>query len=115
MNRLKQLIQQIWNGQLPLHQAFWLAGALPAFILSVSAMIFIGFYIVDTENGSSGPMLLGLVIYLATLLYSPVAMVGIWRSSDHYKGDQVFAYAAKGAVIVAAYIYLNNVLVFMRF
>lgn len=70
---------------------YWLWGVVGTMVVS---------FVLGFIAGLLGlPMVLVMVLVLA--YWAPVAM-GIWKSSDAYKGNQIWAILAKVAVVLGA-------------
>ena len=82
------------NGNLSLPHSYWVVGWLISF-----AFGFTSAFISLTVTGSLG---LG---YVAIVFWQVFITIGIWRSSDKYKGPKYWAYLAKIMVIVG-WVYL---------
>ena len=82
------------NGNLSLPHSYWIVGWLISF-----AFGFTTGFISLTVTGSLN---LG---YVAIVIWQVFITIGIWRSSDKYKGPKYWAYLAKIMVIVG-WVYL---------
>lgn len=86
MNKIKQ----VFNGDEKLVLTFWLWGFLGSLIWG----FLWGFILVAA--GMTSPM----VISIVGLVYSIFAWVSIWRSSDKYTGQKIWAILAKVMVVL---------------
>ena len=76
--------KKFFRGEVSLIKSFWMvhiAGGLAVGFVS-------GFFL---------PFILAIIIALGYTIFS---VVGTWRSADKYKGDVVFAYLAKGWIVL---------------
>ena len=84
----------LWKGRLPLWQAFWEHAILYVTVLNTLATV-----------GTFGvlaaglPVALAAAVFLLPIPYIVVAVVGVWRSADAYRGPPHWATLAR---IVAA-------------
>jgi hypothetical protein len=84
----------LWRGHFPLGQAFWhyaIAYGTIANILATAAAI------AAVLTGMPDAVAIGL--HFLPLPYVVMAVVGVWRSADQYRGDPTWAGIAKAAVI----------------
>jgi len=91
------LIKNLWRGDVPLREAFWIFGSSVGFLLNIS-LLYLGSHeeIVTAVPGAFLILLLAIVLYI----YSPFILIGIWRSANKYQGLKRYAIAAKIAVIL---------------
>jgi hypothetical protein len=92
---MRNTLIALWSGDLPLGQAFWhyaIAYGTIANILATAAAI------AALLAGLPDAVAIGL--HFLPLPYVVIAVVGVWRSADKYRGDPTWAGIAKAAVIV---------------
>ena len=90
MQRLKVL----WQGHLPLEVAFWnyaIFYGLVFNILGTGAALVL--FVLDV------PVAFPVIMHLLPVPYSVLALVGVWRSADHYAGPPKFAILARIVVL----------------
>jgi len=87
---LKDYYNKFIDGKISLPVSFWLVGLIG--IMAVSSLITAFLYFL---NISSNPLLRILVFP-----YLIIASIGIWQSSDNYKGPKAWSLGAKIMVIV---------------
>lgn len=85
---IKTRLKELWNGEIPLCQCFWL-------------YYFSAVLIVSVIGGLIGGILYGLLNIIA-LGWSGFMVMPVIRSSEKYKGDKNWALAAKIAAILIA-------------
>ena len=88
----KNIIKSFWNGEVPLWISYWIIGAVGGNIL-VRLDIF---YLSDKFNLPWGSIFLPYWIFCS---------VGIWRSSNNYKGKKIWSHLTK-TIITACYVML---------
>lgn len=76
----RAIIQQLWNGQVPLFQTFWL------YYFAVIAVL----HILAGVLGFMAPILILLKIIWAGFMIKP-----IWLAADKYAGEKIWATLAK--------------------
>jgi hypothetical protein len=92
---MRNTLNALWSGDVPLGQAFWyyaIAYGTIANILAQAAAI------AAVLAGLPAAVVIGL--HFLPLPYVVMAVVGVWRSADKYRGDSTWAGIAKAAVIV---------------
>jgi hypothetical protein len=92
---MRNTLIALWSGDFPLGQAFWhyaIAYGTIANILATAAAI------AAVLAGLPDAVAIGL--HFLPLPYVVMAVVGVWRSADKYRGDPKWAGIAKAAVIV---------------
>ena len=92
---MRNTLKALWSGDFPLGQAFWhyaIAYGTIANILAQAAAI------AAVLAGLPAAVAIGL--HFLPLPYVVMAVVGVWRSADKYRGDPTRAGIAKAAVIV---------------
>ena len=92
---MRNTLKALWSGDFPLGQAFWhyaIAYGTTANILATAAAI------AAVLAGLPDAVAIGL--HFLPLPYVVMAVVGVWRSADKYRGDPTWAGIAKAAVIV---------------
>ena len=93
------LFVNFWNGDVSLVKSYWLVGVLLSAAFGfVSALIILSI-------GLHFHAVYGLII--PWLIYTTV---GIWRSSDKYKGPKHWAVLAKVAVVLGIIIQFRDIL-----
>jgi hypothetical protein len=92
---MRNTLKALWSGDFPLGQAFWhyaIAYGTIANILAQAAAI------AAVLAGLPAAVVIGL--HFLPLPYVVMAVVGVWRSADKYRGDSTWAGIAKAAVVV---------------
>ena len=84
MDKMKATLNNLWNGNVPLAQTFWL-------------YYFVGILVLRIVAGAIGPI--GAILILA---WAGFMVLPIWRSADKYSGNSLFALLAKIAAVLIA-------------
>ncbi len=86
MNKLRDL----WNGELPLPDAFWNWAVIGGLIVNVfSSLLFLVFITLDQ-------LVLALIAgYLPSVPYNFLVCVGVWRSAARFDGERQWADLAR--------------------
>jgi hypothetical protein len=92
-----QALADLWNGRLPLAEAFWKHAVLIGMAINVAATAGM---LAAVSAGLPG--LVGLAIHLSPLPYVIVCTVGVWRSTTQHQGSPHTAELARVAVLVWA-------------
>lgn len=83
-------MRALWNGRLPLAQAFWEHAIIYAALANLAAT-----YATFAALAAGLPGFLAVIVFLLPIPYIVAAIVGVWRSSDRYKGPQHWASLAR--------------------
>ena len=96
---IEKYIIHFWQGKLKLWQSFWLVGGLVGIIIG-QILIFLKEFIFSNyaQNPNDFPIGIKLLI-LVWIFYSTV---GIWRSSENYKGYYFWKISTKIYIIINA-------------
>ena len=88
-------LMALWQGQLPLREAFWRYAITYDLILNLAATM-----AALTLVLAEAPIILAAIVHFLPLPYSLFAATGTWRSADHYEGNPLHASIAKIAIII---------------
>jgi len=87
-----KFLSKLWFGEYSLLKTYWL------FALFIPLLLRIPIKLWDKNNDSN---LLILFLYLCLIsTYSFISLIGLWRSSDSYKGNTLWCWFAKLTVII---------------
>lgn len=89
ITRQKDLLENLWEGNLGLAVTYWVYGVLGGFVWGV------GIYALEPDPKSD----LQIVLFFLTGYYF-VVYVGIWRAANKYHGNKAWAILAKFVVII---------------
>ena len=85
-----ELAKNLWNGRLPLKQAFWLYAVVYGLLVNLlTSLLFLGLLVNDVAP-----------VFLIATFFSPVPFnffvaVAVWRSADLYQGSKKWADLAR--------------------
>lgn len=83
-------MRALWNGRLPLAQAFWEHAVVYAALVNLAAT-----YATFAVLAADLPGALAVIVFLLPIPYIVVAVVGVWRSAAAYRGPQHWANLAR--------------------
>ncbi len=87
----KNYFHRFWDGELSLPQSYWIVGVLISIPVGALLGVFIG--IIGAPINTMYAFFIPWYVYI---------IVGVWRSSDKYKGPKVWAILAKILMILSA-------------
>ena len=91
-------LQQLWNGEIPLFQTFWIYYFVVVAVLSILANA-IGF--------------LAVILHLLKIVWAGFMIKPIWLAADKYAGENIWATLAKIAAILIGLAVLGSVVRFI--
>ena len=90
------LLKKFYAGDIILWKSYWLGGVLfSLLVVAVAGLIML----------STGIITLGKIFYGAWMI---VSTIGVWRSSDKYKGPRYWSILAKIGIIAGLIQVLNS-------
>jgi hypothetical protein len=98
-NKNQNFFIKFWNGDLSLPVSYWLVGIVFGIILGLAIGLFVGV--------SGMPEIAINIILIPWYVYTAV---GIWRSSDKYKGKKFWAILAKIVIVLGVISSLSQLL-----
>ena len=96
MNKLSNLeinILKLFKGDLPLYKSYWIYYFLGNFLVSAPLMLIPIFQIQKFFYTKS-------ILLLIYLFYYFISCVGVWKSSQRYKGNKFLASLARFVIII---------------
>jgi hypothetical protein len=94
-------LRRLWQGYLPLDQAFWNWAVIGGIV--VNALTSIAFFALVMNGYTAAAFVAG---YALSIPYNVLVTVGVWRSAARYEGDRRWADLAR-IVTVAAMLVLS--------
>ena len=91
LNKKRNFFQKFWDGDLSLPLSFWIFG----FLMSIPVGLLIGVFAILIGAPDN-------VMFAFVLPWQVFIIVGIWRSSDKYKGPKVWAILTKIMMVLTA-------------
>jgi len=96
---MHRAIADLWSGRTSLPRAFWeyaiCYGTLLNLLTTVASLGALA-------AGATG--LVVIAVHFLALPYNLVAIVGVWRSAESYRGPAIWGYLSRAGVIVWALI-----------
>jgi len=88
-------LQQLWRGELPLAQAFWVWALVGGLLVNgITSALFLTLLV-------GGQIALAFIVgYAISVPYNILVAVGVWRSADRYDGDKRVADLARISTII---------------
>lgn len=94
------VLSDLWNGRYSLGKTFWLYGVLGSIVLCIAFMMIFWIPVIN------------ILVACVMIGYGIVWIVGTWRSSNHYQGEQIWAKLAKIFVAILAAIFVVPICAF---
>jgi hypothetical protein len=88
-------MRALWEGRLPLAQAFWEHAVIYAAVVNLVAT-----YATFAALAAGLPGPLAVIVFLLPVPYIFVAVVGVWRSAAAYEGPPHWASLARAAAVL---------------
>lgn len=98
--KISHFFSELTEGNYSLAMTYWVYGVLGGFVWSVAIISII--QALSSEWSQDSIAILSSVLYLAMSAYFCAVYVGIWKSSDKYEGNRVWAILAKFVVVITA-------------
>jgi hypothetical protein len=89
-------LRRLWQGDLPLDQAFWTWAAIGGILVNLSTTI--AFLALVMHGYTVAAFVIG---YAVSIPYNILVTVGVWRSAARYPGDRRWADLARIVTVVA--------------
>lgn len=86
----KNLLNNLWNGNLGLAMTYWVYGVLGGVVWAV------GILALRPEPGSD----FAKIIYFMMVAYYVVVYIGIWKAANKFTGNNLWAILAKLVVVI---------------
>jgi hypothetical protein len=96
MNKISKLeinLINLFQGNLPLYQSYWFYYVLGNFAISAPLLIITKIQIQNFIYTFSLYLVLNLIYYFTSC-------IGVWRSSQTYKGNKILAFLARFIVVI---------------
>jgi len=94
-------LKKLWSGEFPLWKTYWLCLFLPNLVVG-GVLLPLLMSVVDLNSPTE--CISGSILIIAFLCYVVIAMVGLWRSADNYRGNALWKYLAK-IIVAGGFIY----------
>jgi hypothetical protein len=93
MDKPKQRLTALWEGELPLWKAYWVYGLLGAFVATLGSAF------LETMTRTRFWITVGVLFAVLLSLFQIIVWVGIWRSARRYSGPRIWSILARIMVI----------------
>lgn len=91
----KGRLRALWEGQIPLAEAFWWYGIACGFMVNAAATV--GAF---AAAAAEAPGWAIVAVHLSPLPYNLAVLIGVWRSAARYAGPLRWASAARVAITI---------------
>lgn len=91
IKRKKNYFHRFWDGELSLPQSYWVVGVLIS--IPVGALLGVFSAVIGASLNTMFVFFIPWYVYI---------IVGVWRSSDKYKGPKIWSILAKIAMVLSA-------------
>lgn len=106
--KVLHFFSELTEGNYSLAMTYWVYGVLGGIVWSTAIISII--QALSSEWSKDSIAMLSSALYLAMSAYFCAVYVGIWKSSDKYEGNKVWAILAKFVVVITAIPISINVL-----
>ena len=96
MNKISNLelnLLKLFKGDLPLYKSYWIYYVLGNFLISAPLLLVTKFQIQKFIYSFSLYLVINLIYYFSSC-------IGVWRSSQSYKGNKILAFLARIVVVI---------------
>ena len=96
MNKISNLelnLLKLFKGDLPLYKSYWIYYVLGNFLISAPLLLVTKFQIQKFIYSFSLYLVINLIYYFSSC-------IGVWRSSQRYKGNKILAFLARFVVVI---------------
>jgi len=94
-------LKKIYKGEIKLVTVYWVYGVLVSTVASILLLALLDF--ANRPENDNAAVAVGVLLILAAFFaYLFILHIGIWRSSEKYKGPIIWNILAKIAVVVSA-------------
>ncbi len=93
LSKLELNLINLFQGNLPLYKSYWIYYVLGNFAISAPLLLITK---VQIQN-----YIYTFTLYLVlNLIYYFTSCIGVWRSSQHYKGNKILSFLARFVVVI---------------
>ena len=93
LSRIEINLIKLFKGNLPLYQSYWIYYVLANFIISAPLLLVTKIHIQNFIYTFSLYLVLNLIYYFTSC-------IGVWRSSQKYKGNKILSFLARLIVVI---------------
>ena len=93
ISKLENNLIKLFTGQLPLYKSYWVYYVLGNFLISAPLLLITKIQIQKFIYSFSLYLVINLIYYFTSCL-------GVWRSSQHYKGNKAWSFLSRLVVVI---------------
>ena len=93
LSKLELNLINLFQGNLPLYKSYWIYYVLGNFAISAPLLLITKVQIQNYIYTFSLYLVLNLIYYFTSC-------IGVWRSSQHYKGNKILSFLARFVVVI---------------
>ena len=93
LSKLETNLIKLFQGNLPLYKSYWIYYVLGNFAISAPLLLITKIQIQNYIYTFSLYLVLNLIYYFTSC-------IGVWRSSQQYKGNKILAFLARFVVVI---------------
>ena len=93
LSKLEINLINLFQGNLPLYKSYWIYYVLGNFVISAPLLLITKIQIQNYIYTFSLYLVLNLIYYFTSC-------IGVWRSSQRYKGNKILAFLARFVVVI---------------
>ena len=91
--RVEKNLIELFKGNLPLYKSYWIYYVLVNFLISAPLLLVTKIHIQKFIYSFSMYLVLNLIYYFSSC-------IGVWRSSQKYKGNKLLSFLARLIVVI---------------
>ena len=91
--RVEKNLIELFKGNLPLYKSYWIYYVLVNFLISAPLLLVTKIHIQKFLYSFSMYLVLNLIYYFTSC-------IGVWRSSQKYKGNKLLSFLARLIVVI---------------
>ena len=93
LSKLEINLSNLFQGNLPLYKSYWIYYVLGNFAISAPVLLITKIQFQNYIYSFSFYLVLNLIYYFTSC-------IGVWRSSQHYKGNKILSFLARFVVVI---------------
>ena len=93
LSRIENNLLELFKGNLPLYKSYWIYYVLVNFLISAPLLLVTKIHIQNFLYTFSLYLVLNLIYYFTSC-------IGVWRSSQRYKGNKILSFLARLIVVI---------------
>ena len=93
LSKIENNLIELFSGNLPLYKSYWIYYVLVNFLISAPLLLVTKIHIQNFIFTFSLYLVLNLIYYFTSC-------IGVWRSSQRYKGNKILSFLARLIVVI---------------